>query len=640
MDERVIEQLKSPDMTPFLTSIQNHCFSLIQMSHSAVAENFERWDQANRVYRARRDPDKDDKRAAERDEPVKMAVPVSYSQVETFVSFVAALYDQKRLPIELEGFNEEGHRSARIAESVIDRDLEMSGWPVVRHMFLTDLCKYGVGILKSTWREEVESRTFEQPIQADPVLGGLEDEPQMVTVTEEVPTFQGTRILNVSPYRFFPDPRFPLSRFQEGEFCGSEDEYSFVELKRLEREGLVAGVDHIETFSKGALNLRKSNRFSNLRAFEGQRFGWQQPGQSYGSIVVTEIELDIIPSKFFISGDDDPLGPEDYPIRHLVWLANDTRPIRVERMVSGHGKYSYDVAEYSPDQQDLYNESLTDLIHYLQSTMTWMLNARVTNVRKTVSNQFVVDTSAIHVEDLRDRKHLIRKKAEASGMPIDQSLHQVKMVDITQGHVNDSQTLLQFIQFVTGISDNALGQFHTGRRSATEARQVAQGSFNRLKHHAKLAHRAIEGVADKIVKNAREGMTAQTLLRLVGETPEQMEQADAFLVSGKDLVGRFDFKKFDATLPSEKHMIADVLREVLTSFVGNPEAFFQLGVGYNVQLLMDDLMVFLGVRNPERYHLDLNPNPGATVVPPGQPEQAPQQPAPVNDPIQSLLRSS
>ena len=110
--------------------------------------------------------------------------------------------------------------------------------------------------------------------------------------TEWATAFEGNRITNISPYRFFPDVRLPLTRFQEGEFCASEDLYSVSQLKQWEQEGLVAGIDHIKPLGKDIAQDRGYRWDSGLDPGGAltQGAGIKGDGQTKKTVIITECQ--------------------------------------------------------------------------------------------------------------------------------------------------------------------------------------------------------------------------------------------------------------------------------------------------------------------------------------------------------------
>ena len=614
MEPEIVEELSKRELTPLHRALLDHGKSLVQLSSGVMSDYYHAWENADVTYRGKRAADKEDRKAARRDEPVKMAIPLTYSQVETFVTFASAMLSQRDHAFEFEGMNVDGARAARIANALVERDLRKSKWDVVLHQMLTDLGKYGMGVLKTAWEEETEEREVVEDIEPVQNFGIEIEAGQQRTTTQTVTTFQGNKIINVSPFRFYPDPRIPMTRFQEGEFCGCDDEYTWSNLLRFQKSGLAAGVDHVRQFTVGDFNQRHNkNKFVNIGIEKAGRHNRHQTDKIKGSVLITELQLDIVPADFKTIGGLSPLGEDNFPSRFIMWIANDMRVIRFEKMFTPDRRFTYDVAQYNPDQHQMVNEAIASLVDYLQDTITWLINSRIAAVRKTIGNQFIGDPLAINLQDFLDRKVFIRMKPGALGRPIDQVITQVKMNDTTQGHVFDAQSLIQFMQIVTGISENSMGQFSKGRRSASEARQVMQSSIDRLRHHVKLVHSgALQDTADRMVQNLRSGLTEETFVKLRGEptTEDTAKGMDSFLISKEDLVGNFDLKPLDSTLPDEKAESAAALTELATGMLSNPEAMLQLGVSYDLQTLLDEIARLRGIRNPERFH--------------GQPQQPPQ----------------
>ena len=69
---------------------------------------------------------------------------------------------------------------------------------------LYDALKYGVGVIEEYWdREEIQFTTIQE--QVDGTTGAV----SKVQVRVKSPGYEGTRICNISPRDFLPDPRVP-----------------------------------------------------------------------------------------------------------------------------------------------------------------------------------------------------------------------------------------------------------------------------------------------------------------------------------------------------------------------------------------------------------------------------------------------
>lgn len=622
MDKNLLEELKREEVSEFHKQILTDTRALVDMSRRKMGTFYAQWDHNIDVFQGLIKTDKEDVQARERKEPEKMVVPVAYSQVMTFVAFCFALYTQRERMFELLGMSEEDHKPAKIGESFLARDLSENIMEQKLFQFLLDVARCSLGIFKCSWAHE---KQFVRTTTTKPLLSvfGVGLGEQTTTEMQEVTKFLGNRLMNVSPYRFFPDTRLPLSRFQEGEFCASEDEYSYTTLKQLEHEGVVAGIDFVKNFSEKEWSARGDSRASDAFSFASRSggTGTATSGQSRGTVLVTECQRSLIPKKYMIDGK--PLGKEDYPVKYLIWYANDQRIIRCEPLNYIHNQFTYTLSEFTSDQHNLINMSLSDTIDSLQAVISWFINSHITSVRKVISNYLVVDPNGVEMQDIKDRKPVIRLKATAQG-GIDRFVKQLSVNDVTAKHLEDVDALQGIVQIVTGISENLMGQFHPGRRSATEARNVNTGAVGRLKMLATMIYKTgLEPLAKQMLSNLRDGLDEPTMVRLVG-LEDTATSGPLFARMDKSaLVGNYDFEIFDGTLPSEKAFTAQAIQDFLKPFVANPEAAIALQLDPRAMVM--DAMELRGIRNPERYRLKLPPQ-QPQIGPDGQPIPQPGQP--------------
>lgn len=601
MDERVYDDLRKEDMSDFHSRMLDYIRRKVRLSRGSMKMYYDRWDALDMAYRGERLPDKEDHDARDKGDPKKLAVPLSYAQVQTFVAFCFSLYFQRSMFFEMVGTGPDSQIAAKVAEAVLERDLNYNKWASRLYQFLLDCARFGVAIIKIGWVEEMQVvwRTIQQEISPGFQLGPLniikpKFQPNYVAQTET--RYKGNRVYNVSPYRFFPDVSLPLSRFQEGEYCASEDEYSLAALKEMERDKLIAGVDHIPA-------MRENNDVE----FDRRRFSqylWAEQDKAVAdqkaSIIVTECQIKLIPKRFTVGGE--PLGPQEFPIKYNVWYGNDARIIKCEPLGYEHDNFTYTVAQISPDNQRIVNAGIADMCNELQETINWFLNSRITSVRKVISNWLVVDPTGIDIADIKARRPVLKLKPGAARLGVDKWIKQLNVQDVTTQNIQDMSMLQDLMMLVTGINPNALGAFSKGRRSAAEARAVNASTASRLQMIAKIIWTdALEPMGRQMISNSRDGMDLPSFVRLAGDIPN-LEAFNRFVeVDKTKLVGNYDFEVFDGTLPSEKDAIAQALVELLTGFIGNPQAAEQLG--FDVSTIMFQLCELKGIPTPEFFLL-------------------------------------
>lgn len=325
-------------------------------------------------------------------------------------------------------------------------------------------------------------------------------------------------------------------------------------------------------------------------------------------VLISELQIRLNPAKFEYAPGKFLNPAIDREIKCLVWMANDSRIVRLEELGYAHDEFGYNVAQFSNDQIRFINFGLAEILGPLQDTITWFINARITSVRKVISNRLVVDPSGIEVKDLQDRNPVIRLKKSMAGSGVNRYIQQLKVQDVTQTHLNDCSYLTKYGQEATGITDTLLGQFAGGRRSATEARQVAPAAAGRLLLTAHgIWDSALLPLGQKMLSNLRQGLDEPTLIKIIGaqhimSDPLTMQGVQSFKnVTKEDLVGNYNFLVFNGTLPTERNATALTLQELLVAMAKDPR--LALVFRKNPLLLINEILDLRGVRNADRFNL-------------------------------------
>ena len=601
MDESIAKELDREEQSEFHKTILLDSKNLVKMSRNKMQTYYSKWDHSAEIFRSIRPRDKEDSKARERDEPEKMVVPIAFSQAQTFVAFCYSLFTQRDRIFELEGNTTEDDRPAQVGEALLAHNLRYNKFEAILDLYLRDIARFGLGIMKVSWHTEMQTIREQQTTPGSSFLGVRIAKPQTRTIEKEAVKYQGNKITHISPYRFFPDTRLPLIRFQEGEFCASEDLYSFSQLKQWQHEGLVSGIDKIKPISRDT-EKQDGYRFDTGEDSSGAFSpggGMRGDGQIKKSVIVTEIQRDLIPSDYMVN--DVPLGPEDHPVKYVIWLANNQRVIKCEPLGYLHNQFTYVAAPFIYDDNVHVADGLMDTIGTLSDVITWFINTRITNVRKVIQDKVVVQPKNINMDDLEQRRPVIRLTSSAVG-DISRSIMQLPLQDVTTNHITDARFLHEIVQVVTGINDTVLGQFQPGRRSATEHRNVTSGSAARLKACASVVYWvSLEPLAQQMLSNLQDGLDEKQFVKLVGL--EEALAGQRFIgVTKQDLIGDYQFNAFDGTLPGERSNTAQALEEVLTMLLQNPNAAILFGL--DPKKILREVMILRGVKNPERFSLD------------------------------------
>lgn len=593
MTPEVVEVLKREKLPEEFHKILTHCKDLVDNSRNFMSKFYDKWDERLRVYASERLEDKKDRAKRANNEPTKMVVPMSSAQVNTFVAFLMALYNQRARFFEFGEVGAEDQQIRECSEVLVERDLQVGQFDLTLNQFLLNLARLGFGAFKESYT--VKKRKIKQAI---PVTNENGDVTGTTVEWVEVVDFEGNAITNVSPYKFFPDTRLPLTRFQEGEFCACEEEHPRISLQKQEAQGEVAGIQWVKQLADSDVQVRRNvkSRFSFVNL--------DKTDTSESVLILTELQVWLTPNEFEIEPGKF-LGEEDFPVLYLVWYVNDQRIVRIEPMNSAHDKFNFECHQFTPDEENQINDSLVGNIEKLQEVIDWLINARVSATVRTLDHQLVVDPNYVDMDTVQTRSRVIKMKKNTGRNGIDRYIQPLPVQDVTGNNFSDAREVSSIMQQVTGVNENATGQYHTGRRSATEAKTVAQGAASRLVWVAGLVWTgALQPLGWKMQINHRAFLSQETFTRVIG--PKKLEaQPELYSLFSRpitELAGSYDFFVFDGTTSGEKAYLAQSYQELLGILLSNPGAALSLGL--DVNKLLQEIYVLRGAPNLQSFALE------------------------------------
>jgi len=613
MTNEVINMLRKEQQPDNIERLRSDLCKMLKYSRGRMNSQFRRWSNNLDVWNGRRCPDEQDLESRDNDEPEKMIVPMSYTQVMTFVTFAFMLFNQNNPFYQQSPTGNEDYDLLQASESMLQRDVRKNGFNSLLLQWLMDVARFGIAISKSCWKTETQTVTVTVPGE-DVSMGNFTFSEGDVEVEQEFIKFEGNQVIPVSPFRFIPDMRLPLTRWKEGKFCADEQEYHIGYLKDLEEKGLLAGTEHLSPMSHEAFKISK--RYNGQFPLVEDGFSPQaQKDKDDFMVLSTEINVWLNPRKYDLPGPNKE-------VLHLVVLGNDERVLRVEPADYLHGEFIYDVAQFTPDQHSKLNMALSDTIDALQDTVTWLINARIISLRQGLDRHLVVDPSVIDTTglDMRSPIIMVRKGGPRTG--IQNFIQQIQYRDMTQQNMVEAESLMRIMQAVTGVNENAMGQYSPGRRSANENRAANAGAASRMTLHATVFwEQLLAPLGRKMNLNLRQNVSFETFKKVVGEsspTPGVTLEELFALYQPSDvsmLIGNEDFFIFDNVGQTEKGFLAQSLQELVIALMSNPQAAMM--TDYNITKLIDEIQYLRGIRNVARF----KNNPNALGQIPGAPVQ-------------------
>lgn len=611
LTEQVKKELDLVQPTAFHEKLRTHVGTLVDMSRAHMQGYYGQWDAAQNAYKAFQALDKDDKKAILQGNPTKQRIPAVYAKVQTFKAFVLSLYFQRPRFYELVPVGMEDQVYKELAEVLLDRDLKVNNWFNILNRWSGNLAKFGLGVLKHSWEEDFAYFTSETTEPPTTFLGIPFGKGKPTTTVKKVPKRMGNKVTSVSPYNFLPDVRHPLTKFSEGEFCADECDMSMNKLQQLEAEGVCAGIKHIQPLTPTRCQWRVRNQ-----ATRNSKINYNNAQATSALVRITEVQIKLIPAKFMLE-DGVPLGTETYPVKYLLWIANDQRIIRLSSMNYLHDEFTWDVAQYDEDDETFLSTSLAELITPLQDISDWFFNTRVANVSQNLEDKLVVDPVGVDMDSLKQRGRIILLKKGASRAGVDKFIKQLDVRDVTARHMEDSAQVGMVINSVSGLSENLSGNYHSGRRSASESRVVTQGAAARPKLIAQSAwNSCLSPLGAKMLLNLRQGLSPDLIIKYAGQewaAPEKQEALIGFTSTVEELVCSCDLFTYEGTLESEKNYLAQQLMELFQQMIQlGPTGL--LNMELSPKLLLNKVYELLGVGSLQAYSITKDPQTLQNIV--------------------------
>jgi hypothetical protein len=600
--ESVINTQLLPVLVDFLTR-----------SSSAMSAVWSSLEEKDKTYRAVRMPDDADKEAVKKDKPIKIVVPVALAQVQTAAAFLYDQYVNKDFLYEFAGVGSEDVTGDLLLQKDLKYQVSKAKILPTYYNGILDGLKYGFGVGKVDWRVKKEKRRV--MIDDTGALAGIQEglgglfsmfgveqpaalKPQKIEKVEEFTTFEGSHVTNVSPYCFFPDPSVPLARFQEGDFVAHEEEVTIGSLKREEGK-LYHGTEHIETGDALSNEWLTSRHRRAGRSFVTNERGTGK-GSVTGMAVFTEVQFILNPKEWKDKLDID-FGTTEVE-KWVAVVANDRRIISLEPLSYLHGRFTYVIWESSPDHSFFFNGGFLDSINELQKQVTWLINTHMASVSQAIRNRFMVNPSNVHVEDIENDRTAIRTKLGFTG-EFERAIKQVQVQDVTAGHWNDVMQVQRIMQTVSGVSENAMGTYSTGRRSATQTRDVNSGASLRLNTIGSFHYNGWHiGLGEQILANTRQNRSEEMYANIVGDESKTIPFDQVYMSSPAKIVADLDFTPYSVTSPNERNNRIKTLTELATLLMTNPEATMMLRK--DPAKVITYLAKLQGIENMDAFNLD------------------------------------
>jgi hypothetical protein len=571
----------------------------LTLAENAVKSLAPTWDHLDDLYTGFRAVDDEDKVTQQSHKVSKIVVPLSFAIVQTIISVMFEVITSRVPMLPVTGREGSDVKPAQVMEAIISFQAEWNQFSVILYNWLQDYLKYGIGVTTTNWHTDGKEQTTTETVQSTQTFLGV-DFPmeEQREKTRFVPTLETNKISVVDPYSFWRDPRWPLSRFQEGEFAGHRTMVSKTQFKRMTLLDNEQAAQRNESpvwinISEAMKAHPNSTDFSRTSESSRERFAFPSPygasgNQRQAGRAANPVQLDYLQVDLIPNDEDWNVGTSSRPQKWLFVIANRKTIVQSRKDPSAHGLFSYAPAEPYPDAHRMSNMSVMEILRGLQEHLDFLFNSHMANVRKVINDMLLIDPSRVVMKDLitPNAGRLIRLAKTAYGTDPAGVVKQLQVTDVTQGHLGDAGHIQRLAEMVTGASGTLQGQPAAGRRSASEMGNALKAAAGRIRMMLiTFQAMGITPMEKMMVSNTQEFMTMERAFRIVGEDflklpPEQL----LTIVNGRTFVGQpelqamrqanfEDFPAFDTALPQDRQERTKVMADMFKGISSNPMLF-------------------------------------------------------------------
>ena len=595
------DNLRIDPSSPLHSELLQRLLSRYNIARAHIQANAQRWQDADKLFTAYLPKSVDealreqDRRLTGRQYPVRIEVPYSYAMLMAAHTYWATVFLSRTPVFQYMARTGDLDPDAPLAvEALIDYQLSKSHSLPALYYWLLDAPRYGYGVLGCYW--DVRYKNIATIERHPPVLERIFGK-RARRVIKRVLDFEGNVLFNVRPHDFLIDPRVPVWRFQDGEFCGRIVSVTISDLLEGADAGKYMNVEAIrqgrDAFSPQAIDRMPTGVPQHEIPEQSGTAPYSIDKQDPGLIELIELFVRVVPKRWGLGNTNSP----------EIWrftIANRSTIIEARPFNAMHGRFPFFVLPYELDPYVSSPRSMLDVCKDLNYLISWLFNSHIQNVRAALNNQFVVDPTAINLKDFEHGGEglLIRLRPEAWGKDVRTAIMQLPVADVTRTHLQDVQVVEQIMQRVTGINDQIMGLLSPGgRKTATEVRASTNFGINRLKTQAEFFSAVgFSPLARVMLQNAQQYLSQEWRLRV-------RWRDEVVTVSPESVVGDFDFVPVDGTMPVDRYAQATLWTQLLQQLAqtGAIQQFDVLGIVNHIAQLM-------GVKSLEKFKVQVKPD--------------------------------
>lgn len=531
-----------------------------------------------------------------------ISIPWSYAVLLTAHTYLSTTYLGRDPILQFMGRHGESQSQVLGLEAIMNYQLRVGCMLPHFYLWLYDAYKYGIGIIGHYWDETTE--TVSRIVEERETLFGFEVGPKRKKkVTDQIAGYQGNRAFTVRPHDWLPDPRVPLWNFQEGEFCGRIVPIGWNTLKQGEEDGRYFNIKELREKVdrvRGRIDQEPGRQEAEVPEHDRELQMQADLPDDPGYVECVEMCIELIP-------DEWGLGSSRRPEKWMFTVGADEVVIAAAPLGEYHNKFPFEAMITEFNGHSFVSTSPLEQVTPLEDVLTWLFNSHFYNVRKVLNDQMFVDPSRVEMADLLDPLPggLIRMKPSAYGTNPADAVAQMRVVDVTNQHMQDAGNVMELIQRLNGINDELMGHMQGGRKTATEVRTATGFGMSRLKTIAEFgsAH-AFGPFSQMLVQSTQQHLSIERAYRIVGNVMP-IEAPEGYLnVGPSTITGSYDFVPVDGSMPVDRYAQAALWKDLLANMAQVP----QVMANYDVGQIFAWVARLAGLKNVDQFRIKVRPD--------------------------------
>lgn len=527
-------------------------------------------------------------------------IPVSFAVLETAITYLRMAFLNDPI-FEYSGVDDKDEYAAFLLTRLIAQQCQRyrAGLSLINQW--RDGLTYGIGPVTPVWEEKHGYRVkmremgpmMEMLSQFLPISSKNEK------VLERAVLFEGNRVTNIDPRKYFPDPDVPAYDTEHMEYICFIGQESYGDLlQKEEYDDTYFNCKYLKHTGQ-----KKSVLASGVSAEEGRTRPESQSFTSASQLDIVKCYIDLIPKEW-------KLGKENYPVKWVFEVAADVVLIRAAAVNLAHDDHPVVVCAPDGDAYSSTPISRLEIVQPLQEAADWLYTSHVTNVKKAINDALIYDPTLIFESDVKSPEPgmRIRIRRKMWGRGVEGAIKQLEVNDVTKQNVQEVGALIQFIKDLTGTADIVQGVMrkHTGEVSATEARGTSAAAVSKLEQIAYIiGQQSMQPLGYMMASQTQQFMSQDTYVKAVGNWEIKLREdmgagKNSLPVTPQSILIDYDTIIKDGSVPRGEY--AEVWTSLLQT-IGNSEYLSQ---EIDVPRVFAHVARLLGAKNIDDFRRAVN----------------------------------